>query len=165
MIAPATTDLEVTRRVTFLGETAGLDERDRRDIVWLNVGLKTVELEFGERATHYSAQPIAHEALALEARECVVAKIAAAKCAEDNVGEIDHTDDLARPGSANQESSVLGLGHSRDVATELRRRGRCSNPRMVKCATGSCESQELSLIRESGSPKKNARHLCALRLN
>jgi hypothetical protein len=67
MITPATTDLEVTRRVTFHGETAGLNKADRRNVPWLNICFKAVELELGESVTHYSAQAVVHETLALEA--------------------------------------------------------------------------------------------------
>jgi hypothetical protein len=119
MIAPATADLEVAGGVTFLGETARLDERNRRDIARLNVSLKAVELELGESVTQYSAQAVAHEPLALEARERVVAKIAAAKYAKHDISEIDDADDLARATSTNQERSVLRLRHARDVAAEL----------------------------------------------
>lgn len=123
-----------------------------------------MELELCEGVTHYRAQAVAHETLALEAGECVVTEIAAAKWAKYGVGEIDDPDHLTGAGYAHEESGILWLGHARDVTAELRWCGWRGSPRMVKCAASPSESQELSLIGERGSSEMNARHVCALTL-
>ena len=85
----------------------------------MDIRLQPVQLQRAERKTHGLGEPRPHEPLALETGENVVAEVAAAKGAEDNVRHVDCADEPARPRFTNEETAVHRLAHATDIGSEL----------------------------------------------
>lgn len=90
MIAPASIDLQIARGIAFAHETAGTDERNRSQIPGLDVRFQPMQAQWAESPPNHEMQARRHDALALETRERVIAKVATAEGTKDHVRDIHH---------------------------------------------------------------------------
>lgn len=96
----------------------------------------------------------------LEARECVVAEIPAAKRAHHDIGEIDNAGDMTVAGIAHQKTAVHLLLHPVHIGGELIGCGWRCDPWPVKGPTGERACDELALVGEFRGTKDDAgRHV------
>ena len=105
-----------------------------------------MQLDYLERMADYGLKALAQITLALMSDKGVVADVATAEEAENNVTDVDNTGDPPVILAAHNEREVAWLLCSREEGTKLRGRRRCNNPWMVKRLTGICRCNELVLV-------------------
>src|SRR5450755_1106753 len=157
VVSPAVANLQVARRIPFLGETTRPDERDRCRIARLDVGLETMQLERSEPMAHGRPQAFAHQALALVTGEGVVADVGAAKQAANDVRDLDDADQRAAVATADQQGAVRRRRDPSEVLAELSGSNGRRDPRIVKCAAAPNRAGEVALIAERGFAEANSR--------
>lgn len=109
MIAPATPDLKIPRRVPLLFEAAGAHQGNRGMICRLDVGFEPMQLQATEGVANECCHSRTHAALLLMARERVIAQIAAQKYSTDDIGQIDDPGQFIRVTPTHQEGMIAGL--------------------------------------------------------
>lgn len=90
-----------------------------------------MQLQRLEGVANRGLQALAHKALALMPSEGVVAEVAAAEVAENDVSDVDDSSETFIVALADQEPAVWRLCDAFDVRTKLGGRGRRSRPRLM----------------------------------
>src|ERR1019366_10685935 len=84
---PAAGNLDVTAGVAFAREASSADQRDRRRVPWLHVGLDAMQSQGTKTYAQHQRESLAHVTLAGMFREPVITKIGASKRAADDLAE------------------------------------------------------------------------------
>src|ERR1043165_7672929 len=126
VIAPASADFQVTRRVSFLLETGAPDQRNGRGIPGLYVRFETVQFDLPERVAQHELQPLAHVTTIGKRRSGKITKIGTAEWTEEDLVQHHRADDgivLIAADKKTDRPLVPNAGQNREnLLVRLRRR-------------------------------------------
>src|SRR5215467_3471431 len=94
MIPPTPTDLEVTAREALFAPSGPAQERDRSDVVRLDVRLEPMQTELVEREAEHGGHGRSHHASAVVRDERVVAEVRVAERAVHDLRQRVHTGEV-----------------------------------------------------------------------
>jgi len=155
VVPPATVYLQVPGRESFSGEAALPDECNGCNILRLYVGFQPMQLQSAECITNDGKKTFPHISLPLIACECIIAQVAAAKGAVNDICQIYHSHQLAVRSQEHEEAEVGDAVVLRDVSIECAVVQRCRNPGMMKPCAGTCSSYKNFLIGSSDGTDGN----------
>ena len=112
VISPFTANLKVPSGVTLFDKPAVTCQRDRPSIGWLDVCLKPVKLEFFKRVLEHQPHAFAHQSLLVKVGKCIITKEAAPKLPQDDIVDIDDSNQSTRSLSYDEKATVTGAGQT-----------------------------------------------------
>ena len=95
VIAPPAPHVQIARRVPFTPEAEAPYEPDRRAIAGLDVRFEAVETQPPKRVIDHQREARGHQTPALRRLKRIVAKVAAAERAADDLADVNNADERA----------------------------------------------------------------------
>src|ERR1700680_2703898 len=146
VVAPAVADLEVARRETLEHEAAALDQRDRRQVAGLDVGLEAMQAQVQEGVPQQQLHALGHVALASVGSADVIAEISALQRAAHDLAEAEDAEDGAAAGAAGEQRQRVRAPRSRQEHLEGDAVQRRRHPGMVQATAGAHQRHQLRLV-------------------
>jgi hypothetical protein len=103
MVSPPVCDFEIPGREALKLKPAPLYQFLRECVSWLNVGFKSMQLQFCECVPEHEPQSLRHIAFPGEGSPDIIAKVGILKQPSNDLADVENAEDRAIFDSANKE--------------------------------------------------------------
>ena len=138
-------------------EAERLDERDRRNVPRLDVGLEAVQPELAKGVVEDETEAFAHVSLPGERHANVIAQVGALKRAPHDLTELDGAKQHTIGVTTEEKANEVGPSTTGEVVRELGGRLGRRDPGLMKSATAAVEGEDRGLIGAAEEGEVNPR--------